>query len=169
MALSKCKECGAEVSTLAASCPKCGAVKPAKRGSRWSYILGGFLLIGIIASAFKPSGNPGGTVAKRSVSAESANVEDKPSACASGDAERVYRMLQEMVVYDRNAEEPIFVHIRPDFWSALKDNPAQQKQLMESIANTDACLALKPRSIYLLNPDSKMIAKATPSTGIEMN
>jgi len=32
MALTKCKECGAEVSTNAAACPKCGAKQPKKSG-----------------------------------------------------------------------------------------------------------------------------------------
>ena len=34
MAMSKCKECGKSVSTLAKTCPKCGVPNPTKRNSK---------------------------------------------------------------------------------------------------------------------------------------
>ena len=43
MALKKCKECGNEVSTKAASCPKCGAVLKKKTGCL-GYIGAAFLI-----------------------------------------------------------------------------------------------------------------------------
>jgi len=52
MALKKCKECGNEVSTKAASCPKCGAVIKKKTGCL-GYIGAAFLIfivLGVIGS-----------------------------------------------------------------------------------------------------------------------
>ena len=52
MALKKCKECGNEVSTKAASCPKCGAVLKKKTGCL-AYIGAAFLILiilGVIGS-----------------------------------------------------------------------------------------------------------------------
>jgi len=52
MALKACKECGNDVSTEAASCPKCGAVLK-KKGGFWRFIVASFLifitLIAIVA------------------------------------------------------------------------------------------------------------------------
>lgn len=53
MALIKCKECGAEVSSKAEACPKCGAKvadKPMGCGSILGFILLGFIGLGIIGS-----------------------------------------------------------------------------------------------------------------------
>jgi ribosomal protein L37E len=36
MAMSKCKECGKAVSTLAKTCPNCGVPKPAKKIKKFS-------------------------------------------------------------------------------------------------------------------------------------
>lgn len=54
MALAPCRECGAEISTQAKACPKCGA-KP-KRRRIWPWVLatpvvafGGLLLIGAMS------------------------------------------------------------------------------------------------------------------------
>lgn len=64
MAITQCKECGAEVSSKANSCPKCGVQNPA--GSWFNYtgtgcsggclgILGAIVLLGIIGALFAPS------------------------------------------------------------------------------------------------------------------
>ena len=177
MALMKCKECGSEVSTQADTCPKCGAKKPAKKNSGCLLLIGGILFIGIVGQVLRPSSTnkqtdrqtPAPTLSSQAQATPPQRTETgRPSACDNGDPEQVYRMLQEIVVYDRAAEEPIFIHIKPDFWSVLKNDPSQRKQLMESIANADVCLIGKPRSLYLLDPDSNMIGKATPSNGIQM-
>ena len=59
MALTKCRECGKEVSTEAKACPHCGASKPApSQASPW---VGAVVLAAIIAgvwSAFSSSGKP---------------------------------------------------------------------------------------------------------------
>lgn len=47
MAMTKCAECGAEISTQAAACPKCGAVRgSAISGARilWGLVIGCALL-----------------------------------------------------------------------------------------------------------------------------
>ena len=45
MALTKCKECGNEISTKAEACPKCGAKRP-KATSGFTWIMGG--LVGLM-------------------------------------------------------------------------------------------------------------------------
>lgn len=59
MALKKCKECGNEVSTKAASCPKCGAVLKKKTGCL-GYIGAAFLIfiiLGVIGSLMNDDTN----------------------------------------------------------------------------------------------------------------
>lgn len=52
MAIKKCKECGAEISSSAKKCPKCGKDRthPVLRG-----VLLAFLIIGVIGAAVGPS------------------------------------------------------------------------------------------------------------------
>lgn len=52
MALKKCKECGAEISSSAKKCPKCGKdlTHPVLRG-----VLLAILIIGVVGAAFGPS------------------------------------------------------------------------------------------------------------------
>lgn len=45
MALGKCRECGKEVSTEAKACPHCGATKPVKQTSTFTWIVAGFFAI----------------------------------------------------------------------------------------------------------------------------
>ncbi len=67
MALVKCTECGNEVATTAAACPKCGAPVPKGRPKPKAllFVLGGLglllgtCLIGVVAAAVKPSGASG--------------------------------------------------------------------------------------------------------------
>ena len=51
MALTNCKECGAEVSTKAEACPKCGAKRP-KSTSIGTWIIGGIFLVILIKCTF---------------------------------------------------------------------------------------------------------------------
>lgn len=50
MALIKCHECGAEVSTEAKTCPKCG-VKVKKPAGLAAWLLGGIVVVGMIAAS----------------------------------------------------------------------------------------------------------------------
>lgn len=60
MALTKCKECGGQLSTKADACPKCGAKRP-KRTSTETWFFGGLfvlLVIGFMSSKDRPSDSP---------------------------------------------------------------------------------------------------------------
>ena len=58
MALTKCKECGHDVSNKAKSCPKCGAPAP-KRTSILTWIVAGILGLGVLSALFHlPSSQP---------------------------------------------------------------------------------------------------------------
>jgi hypothetical protein len=52
MAMTKCKECGAEISTKADSCPQCGAKR--KKNSGCALVLLGLLLLFIVAAIVAP-------------------------------------------------------------------------------------------------------------------
>lgn len=58
MALVKCKECGGQVSTEAASCPSCGAKPP--KGSGCGVIVIGVLVVGLVVSLGRCSGSGDG-------------------------------------------------------------------------------------------------------------
>lgn len=88
MALRKCSECGNQVSTTAAACPKCGAridvalatkKGSAKRGRVWLVIivaLGGYILLPAIFRAFSvspPSAPVNSTAPVSAVSTSPAN------------------------------------------------------------------------------------------------
>jgi DNA-directed RNA polymerase subunit RPC12/RpoP len=63
MALIKCKECGAEISSKAESCPKCGvrvAAKPMGCGKLIGVIILGIVIISVFSSIFS-SGSRSGT------------------------------------------------------------------------------------------------------------
>lgn len=51
MALTKCKECGNEISTKAATCPKCGAAQP-KRTSPFVMVIAILFAVGFIQTIF---------------------------------------------------------------------------------------------------------------------
>ncbi len=65
MSLAKCRECGAQVSSTAKACPKCGA-KPQKKRWRIFALLGGFLIIALMVSGRneQPSSQPSPARAK---------------------------------------------------------------------------------------------------------
>ena len=54
MALTKCKECGHEVSTKAEACPSCGA-KIAKKGMGCGTLLLVLFVVGVVAAVISPS------------------------------------------------------------------------------------------------------------------
>jgi hypothetical protein len=77
MALKKCKECGNEVSTKAASCPKCGAIIKKKTGCL-GYIGAAFLIfivLGVIGSLMND-----GTRTDRRSSSPAGGTTTKPKA-----------------------------------------------------------------------------------------
>lgn len=52
MALTKCKDCNAQISDKATACPQCGA-KPSKQTSRFTIFFGGLFTIAIAMLVFK--------------------------------------------------------------------------------------------------------------------
>lgn len=78
MALKKCKECGNDVSTKAASCPKCGVVLKKKTGYL-GYIGAAFLIfiiLGVIGSLLKNETNR--PTSRSSLSSVSSELKPKP-------------------------------------------------------------------------------------------
>jgi hypothetical protein len=76
MAMAKCRECGAEVSDSAKTCPKCGVAKPVKKTSLIAIIFLGLLGLWLIGH-FIGGGSGRGTGSSTSVSTPA-----KPSAAA---------------------------------------------------------------------------------------
>jgi ribosomal protein L40E len=61
MAIAKCRECGAEVSDSAKTCPKCGIAKPVKKTSLLVKLLLGLFVLGVIGQIIGGgSGSSGG-------------------------------------------------------------------------------------------------------------
>lgn len=50
MAMGKCRECGAEVSDQAKTCPKCGVSKPVKKTSLLVKLLAGFIGLAVLGN-----------------------------------------------------------------------------------------------------------------------
>lgn len=73
MAIAKCRECGAEVSDSAKTCPKCGVAKPVKKTSLIVKIFLGLMGIGLIGQ-FIGGGSDTGTSTSTSV-----GTPEKPS------------------------------------------------------------------------------------------
>jgi hypothetical protein len=59
MAMTKCKECGTEISTKAEPCPKCGAKAP-KKTSAFTWLVAGLMVLGFIG--YISGNNTGSTV-----------------------------------------------------------------------------------------------------------
>lgn len=81
MALGKCRECGAEISTEAKTCPKCGVskpVKPAKRSSRGALIVFGVFLV-VLYIAMSPVRE----MKKQEAEQEAARVKQEAARVAS--------------------------------------------------------------------------------------
>jgi len=72
MAMTKCKECGNDVSDKAESCPNCGVKVPKKAGLLIK-LGGGFVAFVFLIAIFSPS-KQGGTSAQQEVAATSAMI-----------------------------------------------------------------------------------------------
>lgn len=82
MALVKCKECGTEVSSKAASCPKCGVTVKARSGCLGKAIAAVFVvfIIGMVASVVSP---PPPSTSGAQADAESAPGENKAARASA--------------------------------------------------------------------------------------
>lgn len=87
MALKKCAECGNDVSTKAASCPKCGAVTKKKTGCL-GYMGAAFLIfigLGVIGSMMDDGTSTGRQISSPSADAKSAKTDPVQAAPAQAD------------------------------------------------------------------------------------
>lgn len=80
MALIKCKECGAEISSAAKACPKCG--KGVTSSTKWGVLIG-LVFIGIIISSFSSknssdTGSQTSSSSKKSLSSSDAEAAHTP-------------------------------------------------------------------------------------------
>ncbi len=78
MALKQCPECGGEVSSSAASCPKCGKALKLSNGKKFGIGCGGLLLFGMVLSALGGKG-ASSTSAGTSLSAAAARAPAQPA------------------------------------------------------------------------------------------
>jgi hypothetical protein len=78
MALAKCRECGAEVSDAAKTCPKCGIDKPIKKMSLLTKLLLGLIGLGVISQFMA-----GGSSKPPASSSASEKTSNTPTAAAT--------------------------------------------------------------------------------------
>ncbi len=134
-----------------------------ERKTNWPIIIGAIVAIGFLGNFIKPNQLAATTTAATKITADS-NLEAR---CAKGDPHKAFIQLQEISVWNTD-KEPVLVHIRPDYWNLLKNNPDQKRQVVEAIANTDACVEGKLREIRVFSSDSVLIGSASPSNGIRI-
>jgi len=133
MALKKCKECGNDVSTTAASCPKCGAVLKKKTG--FFRFIGGAILIfitilavvALIEGVSNPP-KPPATQSPEQVAADSKAAQKQYETCKT--YLEKYRELG--VLYDMKARgASIRVLVGPSFFTL----PIDRKQNFAETVN----------------------------------
>jgi len=81
MALAKCKECGADISTEAKTCPKCGVSKPVKPGKKSSR--GAFIVFGVFLVVLYIAMSPVKEMQKQDKEQEAARVTQEAARVAS--------------------------------------------------------------------------------------
>jgi predicted nucleic acid-binding Zn ribbon protein len=83
VAITKCKECGTEISTAATTCPKCGAPRrPQKKTSIFTWIIGGFFALIVLVMVMPRSNSSSasdGATSNAATAATSAQAPWKPS------------------------------------------------------------------------------------------
>jgi len=134
MALKACKECGNDVSTEAASCPKCGAALK-KKGGFWRFIVASFLifitLIAVVAIIQSVS-NPPKPSAPLSATDEKATRQQFQTCQANLEKAKELDML-----YDMGARgASIKVLVGPTFFNV----PIDTKQQFAATVN---CVLMK--------------------------
>ena len=82
MALVKCKECGANISRKAESCPQCGAVKRQKTGCM-SYLIGGALILFLLGYLASPPVDDPGSPESNDQSPSASNAQKPPKPVLS--------------------------------------------------------------------------------------
>ena len=134
-----------------------------ERKTNWPIIIGVIIAVGFLGNLIKPNKQTASTTATE----KSVTNSDLQARCAKGDPYKAFTQLQEISVWNTD-KEPILVHVRPEYWALLKNNPDQKRQFIEAVANTDVCVEGKPREIRIFSSDSVLIGSASPSNGISI-
>lgn len=93
MAIKKCKECGANVSTKAESCPHCGArlkAKPMGCGGLLAVVVLGFIIVGAFGSILDGSSSSGSSSSRSGEDGRSNSGEKSPSPSQSDKSNRSF-------------------------------------------------------------------------------
>lgn len=81
-------------------------------------------------------------------------------------AHGLLRNLQTMTDWDEVDEESVIVRILPEYWNLMASDDAKQRELVEAIANTDACVAGRARYISVYSPGEVIVGVSDPDLGI---
>lgn len=178
MALQPCRECGQTVSTQAPSCPHCGVSEPAATQDASRSPAGARLLFGLLALVFvagaaiaisgslvdrdalSATDTAGGPVAE--VASEADDVEVTPEKRAA--AREVFANLDGLATLSDHGSS---LDVRFDDFIFNADDQTRYR-LMSSVADADAVLQGKARTIYFRRPDGKEIGRADRFRGVQL-
>ncbi len=159
MALKKCRECKAEISTDAKLCPRCGAKSPTGTSLR-TWIFAGLFAV-ILYSCMSTSRDVDRRIAERSAAAPPP-VASVNSQCARKDsAEKVMSLMSTMGNIDVRSDVVRFT------WGAgvAVQNRENLKRLVTSFGDADACLNGVAREIQFYR-SGKLEATLSPDKGL---
>jgi len=104
MAMAKCRECGAEVSDSAKTCPKCGIAKPVKKTSLAVKLLLGLFALGVLGQVINDGSSPTSSApARPSEDDLAAKVSIKDFTWETGYSDSVM-VLAKISIENKNAE-----------------------------------------------------------------
>ena len=158
MALIKCTECRTEISSEAASCPKCGnPAKPKTKLSTW--------IVGIIFAlffVFYITGRQTGS----GVTSQNNDVNPRVSACDKDGARKTWETMTDPHMASVTEEDGWVVVRFGTYYASL--NEAKLDTLIAAYANVDACISGAARKIEFRSPSGKLLGRAHPSDGIKI-
>lgn len=93
MALIKCKECGAQISSTASTCPQCGAKPPAKT-SVLTLIVGGFFVTVVGSCVYNIAGQADRDAKRAAAEAAKSPEEKAKDKKAAAESAAVYSCMQ---------------------------------------------------------------------------
>lgn len=161
MAMTKCKECGNDLSTRAAACPKCGAAQP-KPTSGATWLIAILIAIGFITSAILPSAEKPATSPSPAPS-RAVDATPAPVACDQGAAVKVREGLVGLAQIAEKDGRVTF------HWGPIWDNENNERRLrlIRSAADSDACLTGRTREIRFYS-NGRLVGTASPTYGITL-
>lgn len=173
MAMIKCRECGAEISASAKTCPKCGA--PTKKKSKilrfLKWIVGLFILLVVIAAIFgKKEGGSRQTAAvtspPQSASPSPAAAADAPPATASAPPPAV-PVPASQVAFLKAVEDATAAYKAADTdFQKGATRPARAKAICAALKTTSARDWVGTVSELSTNNDGKGVLSVTLSDGV---